>query len=220
MNSLSKKKLWKKLQSKKYRDGYTEAQLSIEIPFQIRALREARGWTQTQLAERSGIPQARISHLEQAGRDPLSLRTLYRLASAFDVGLHVQFAAFSELVEREEAFHPETFQAVSFQKDRLQEAPAFPLNMYVQEKAEKAFTILAAEIVHSFHQLEPAHKILRVKRATYPQGRWGNFLRKTVPLKGALEPNRFVANTHFYTTREELTWLQKLGHEERREVSV
>ncbi len=80
MSSISK--LWQKLRAKEYRDGYTEAQLSIEVPFQIRALRKARGWTQAQLAERCGIPQARISHIEQPGRDPLSLRTLYRLSAA------------------------------------------------------------------------------------------------------------------------------------------
>ena len=120
MNSISR--LWRKLRNKTYRDGYTEAQLSLEIPFQIGALRKARGWTQAQLAERCGIPQARISHIEQPGRDPLSLRTLYRLASAFDVGLLVQFVSFSELVRREVEFNPETFRAVSFKDDRLGEA--------------------------------------------------------------------------------------------------
>ena len=114
-------KLWRRLRNKAYRDGYTEAQLSIEIPFQIRALRKARNWTQAQLAERCGIPQARISHIEQPGRDPLSLRTLYRLASAFDVGLLVQFVSFSELVRREDQFHPETFRVASFEDDRLEE---------------------------------------------------------------------------------------------------
>ena len=117
MSSISK--LWQKLRNKAYRDGYTEAQLSIEIPFQIRALRKARDWTQAQLAERCGIPQARISHIEQPGRDPLSLRTLYRLASAFDVGLLVQFVSFSELVRREASFHPETFRVASYEDDHL-----------------------------------------------------------------------------------------------------
>lgn len=117
MSSISK--IWRKLRDKEYRDGYTEAQLSIEVPFQIRAIRKAHGWTQTQLAERSGIPQARISHIEQPGRDPLSLRTLYRLAAAFDVGLLVQFVPFSELVRREALFNPETFHVPSFEKDRL-----------------------------------------------------------------------------------------------------
>ena len=116
MNSTPK--LWQKLRDKEYRDGYTEAQLSIELPFQIRALRKARGWTQAQLAERCGIPQARISHIEQPGRDPLSLRTLHRLAAAFDVGLSVQFVSFSELVHREAVFDPETFNVSSFEQDR------------------------------------------------------------------------------------------------------
>ena len=113
-------KIWRKLRNKEYRDGYTEAQLSIEVPFQIRAIRKARGWTQAQLAERSGIPQARISHIEQPGRDPLSLRTLYRLAAAFDVGLLVQFVSFSELVRREAAFDPETFRVPSFAEDCIE----------------------------------------------------------------------------------------------------
>ncbi len=113
-------KLWRKLRDKAYRDGYTEAQLSIEMPFQIRAIRKALGWTQAQLAERSGIPQARISHIEQPGRDPLSLRTLYRLATAFDVGLLVQFVPFSELVRREAAFDPETFRVPSYAEDHIE----------------------------------------------------------------------------------------------------
>ena len=118
MSSISK--LWRKLRNKEYRAAYTEAQLSIEVPFQIRALRKACGWTQAQLAERCGIPQARISHIEQPGRDPLSLRTLYRLSSAFDVGLLVQFVPFSELVHREAAFDPKTFHVPSFKDDRLE----------------------------------------------------------------------------------------------------
>ena len=115
MSSISK--IWTKLQVKEYRDGFTEAQLSIEIPFQIRALREKRKWTQSDLSALCGIPQQRISHIEQPGRDPLSLRTLYRLASAFDVGLLVSFAPFSELVARDVRFDPKTFSIPSFPED-------------------------------------------------------------------------------------------------------
>lgn len=120
MSSISK--LWRKLRDKEYRGGYTESQHSVEVPFQIRAIRKARGWTQAQLAERCGIPQARISHIEQPGRDPLSLRTLYRLAAAFDVGLLVQFVSFSELVRREADFEPETFCVPSFAEDHVEKA--------------------------------------------------------------------------------------------------
>ena len=139
MSSISK--LWRKLSNKEYRNGYTEAQLSIEVPFQIRAIRKARGWTQAQLAERSGIPQARISHIEQPGRDPLSLRTLYRLAAAFDVGLLVQFVSFSELVHREALFNPETFRVPSFEEDQLEGTASTPYTSIESFKTEPTHRI-------------------------------------------------------------------------------
>ena len=146
MNSLSKSKLkskrWQKLQTKVYRDAYAEAQLSIEIPFQVRALRKARGWTQAKLAALCGIPQSRISHIEQPGRDPLSLRTLYRLSSAFDVGLLVQFVSFSELVHLEAAFNPVTFYVSSFKDDKLEEATTAVSN-FEHDKLKKAALLIS-----------------------------------------------------------------------------
>ena len=139
-------KLWRKLRDKAYRDGYTESQLSVEVPFQIRAIRKARGWTQAQLAERSGIPQARISHIEQAGRDPLSLRTLYRLAAAFDVGLQVQFVPFSELVRREAAFDPETFRVPSFTEDHVERAVPTTSDMSVPTEPYATNSKLAPKV--------------------------------------------------------------------------
>lgn len=113
-------KTWKKLQEEEYRDAYTEAQLSIGIPFQIRALRKARGWTQAELAKRCGMKQSQLSYIEQAGRvSPSALRTLYRLSSAFDIGLLVQFVPFSELVLREAVFDPKTFNVPSFGDDKV-----------------------------------------------------------------------------------------------------
>ena len=124
VNSLSESKLkskrWEKLYEKEYRDAYVEAQSLIEIPFQIRALRKQRGLTQAKLAELCDIPQARISHIEQPGRGPLSLRTLHRLSSVFDVGLLVQFVSFSELIHRQSLFNPETFSVSSFKDDQLE----------------------------------------------------------------------------------------------------
>ena len=118
MNSLSESKLkskrWEKLYEKEYRDAYVEAQSLIEIPFQIRALRKQRGLTQAKLAELCDIPQARISHIEQPGRGPLSLRTLHRLSSL------VQFVSFSELIHRQSLFNPETFSVSSFKDDQLE----------------------------------------------------------------------------------------------------
>ncbi len=111
-------KLITKLQDKEYRDAFVASQINIELPFQVRALREARGWTQSQLAEKAGMAQPRISAIETPGKGKFNLDTLLRLASAFDVGLVVRFAPFSEMIEWAEHFSPDSFEVPSFEEDR------------------------------------------------------------------------------------------------------
>src|SRR5215216_6009608 len=106
-----------KLQDKDYRDAFIASQINIELPFQVRALREERGLTQGQLAEKAGMLQPRISAIETPGKGKLNLDTLLRLASAFDVGLIVRFAPFTEIVEWVKKFSPDTFSVKSFAQD-------------------------------------------------------------------------------------------------------
>ena len=73
--------------------------LSESIAAQINATRKARGWTQSDLAKKSGMAQNRISVLEDNDYENTSLTTLKRLASAFDVALVVRFVPFSEGLE-------------------------------------------------------------------------------------------------------------------------
>ncbi|MEW6574746.1 MAG: helix-turn-helix transcriptional regulator [Pseudomonadota bacterium] len=47
-------------------------------------IRKARGWTQEQLAERSGLSQQYISGLENGQRNP-TIVTVYELATALGV---------------------------------------------------------------------------------------------------------------------------------------
>ncbi len=56
----------------------------LEAALQIVKLREARGLTQQQLAERVGTTQQTISRLESASYRGHSLRTLQRIADALD----------------------------------------------------------------------------------------------------------------------------------------
>ena len=121
LNSISE--LWAKLENKEYREGYVEGQFDIEVPFQIRALRRARGWTQADLAKHSDIPESQIAELEDPDSGPPSVQILHKLCAAFDVGLLVQFVSFSELVRRESEFDPETFNAVSFSDDNIDTEP-------------------------------------------------------------------------------------------------
>jgi transcriptional regulator with XRE-family HTH domain len=48
----------------------------------LRRIRKARGWTQEELAERSGLSQQYLSDLERGKRNP-TIVTIYELAQAF-----------------------------------------------------------------------------------------------------------------------------------------
>jgi len=113
-----KEKLIKELKSKEYRDAFVSAHIDTGIPFQVRALREQRGLTQKELAERAGMKQERISAIENPNyKNAFTLSTLKRLASAFDIALIVRFAPISQLVDWELKLKPESLHAVSFNED-------------------------------------------------------------------------------------------------------
>ena len=57
----------------------------------ITALREARGWTEYQLAESSGLPQSTISSWYRKNMIP-SVPSLYKICSAFGITLSQLFA--------------------------------------------------------------------------------------------------------------------------------
>ena len=106
-----------RLRNKKYRDAFVSSQISVGLPFQIRALREQRGWKQSRLAEKAEMLQPRISAIERPGEVKFNLETLRRIASAFDVALEVRFVPFSKLVDDSEKFNPDTFHVLSFDED-------------------------------------------------------------------------------------------------------
>jgi transcriptional regulator with XRE-family HTH domain len=112
------------MKDKGYRHGMANAQIEIDLPFQIRALRKQRGWTQPELAAKAGMKQPRISNVEKPGVTHFSLETLRRLAEAFDVALVVRFAPFSELLDWSQRFSPDDFAIQSF-GDEI-ERPAMP----------------------------------------------------------------------------------------------
>ena len=107
-------KSWEKLREPEYRKAFVEAQLSVNLPFQIRALLKERGWTQEDLAKKTGMLQPRISGLLSPGRTRPNIETLRRLASAFDCAVAVRFVPFSELLRWSDGFDPETFSVPSF----------------------------------------------------------------------------------------------------------
>jgi transcriptional regulator with XRE-family HTH domain len=90
--------LVEELKEKEFRDAYAAEQVKTGIPFQIRALRNQREWNQERLAKEARTSQAAISRIEDPNYGKLSLQTLFKLASAFDVALLVKFVPFSRLL--------------------------------------------------------------------------------------------------------------------------
>jgi transcriptional regulator with XRE-family HTH domain len=112
-----REKLITELRNKEYRDAFVSEHIDTGIPFQIRALREQRSLTQKELADRAGVTQVWISRIENPNYSGFSIKTLLKLASAFDIGLIVRFVPISNLVKWELQLSPESLQAVSFNED-------------------------------------------------------------------------------------------------------
>jgi transcriptional regulator with XRE-family HTH domain len=77
------------------RRGYEKAGRTIRLAMEIHALREKRGLSQRELAERLGTTQSAIARLEAGNVSP-SLTTLDTVADAPEVELVVSFVDLSE----------------------------------------------------------------------------------------------------------------------------
>lgn len=116
-------KLFSKLRDATYRRAFVASQISIGIPFQIRGLMKSRGWKQSELAERTGMLQPRISAMLKPGKTKPNVETLRRIAEAFDCALMVRFVPFSELVNWSERFNADFFDVPSFNHEFAQLGP-------------------------------------------------------------------------------------------------
>lgn len=58
-----------------------------EFGAKVRILREAVGWTQLELADRLGVAQRTISHIEQ-GRNLPSIETAFAMADIFGIDIN------------------------------------------------------------------------------------------------------------------------------------
>ena len=97
MNAL--KKIFK-FANKFYRDGFMQTQVRSGIAYQIQALREKEGLSQTAFAELTGKKQSVISRLEDTEYGKVSIQSLLDIASALNVALLVRFVSYPEFLER------------------------------------------------------------------------------------------------------------------------
>jgi transcriptional regulator with XRE-family HTH domain len=150
-NTSKRKNLVNELKDPIYRRAFIEAHAKDTIAFQLRQMRETRGWTQGELAVKAFDDpklQSMVSRLENPDYGKYSVTTLLNLANVFDVGLVVRFAPFSEVVDWDLNKSGPTLDPPPFAQDiGLEETPvsicATPSQVV---KAEQPTTMLLIEV--------------------------------------------------------------------------
>lgn len=88
-----------KLDKKEYRDAMVCANISHGVSYQIKKIRKSLGISQADLAVKIGAKsQSIISRLEDPSYGKISITTLEKIASAFDVALIVKFSSFGDFL--------------------------------------------------------------------------------------------------------------------------
>ncbi len=99
-NLISKRSLIHRLrEGAETRVRFVESQLSKGLAFQLRSLRDRKGWSQEELANKVGMNQNAISRLENPNYGRATITTLRRIAAVFDVALVIRFVPFSQLAD-------------------------------------------------------------------------------------------------------------------------
>jgi transcriptional regulator with XRE-family HTH domain len=106
------------LPNKEFRENYVAENVRRGLAYQIRALREARGWSPAEFARRAGLPHSNISRWENPTYGKFNLSTLIEIASIFDVALSVRFVGFGELLTSVADLRPQTLAVPSYEQER------------------------------------------------------------------------------------------------------
>ena len=131
------KNRWHKLAaSKQYRESFVAAQVKQAIPFQIRRLMKVQELSQQKLAEQSGLTQGAVSRAANPNYGNLSLNTLVRIASGFDVAFVGRFVPFSELGRWLDHLHDDSTAVPNFEAENRYSETLF--STFDEEYAEPA----------------------------------------------------------------------------------
>jgi transcriptional regulator with XRE-family HTH domain len=115
MNTL--RALWRKFAERKYRAEFVAAQVKRGIPFQIQTLMKKKGYSQEKLAQESGLTQGVISRAANPDYGNLTLNTIIKIASGFDVAFVGRFVPFSELAKWFSNLSEDSIEVASFNEE-------------------------------------------------------------------------------------------------------
>lgn len=148
--------LVKKLKNREYRDAFVESHVRNGIAFQLRSMRNARGWDQKKLAAAMGNAKLQpvISRYENPDYGKYSLETLLKLARAFDVGLIVRFGRFSELMRWDDQISEENLNIPSFEQEMQQTAKPAVLP-YITATADDSQPAIARTFLKQERTINP-----------------------------------------------------------------
>jgi len=96
--SVEQKELYDYLSNYEVRHLYLDSSIRHLLAMQLRSMREAMEWLQSDVGKRAEMKQSAIARLEDPRYSSMTLSTLKRLAKVFDVALIVRFAPFSEFI--------------------------------------------------------------------------------------------------------------------------
>lgn len=121
-----------------YRHAYADEILNLMVCTQIRVLREQQDMTQGQLARAIGTTQTAISRIENVDYSNWNIRTLKKIAKAFDLRLRITFENFGILWKDVSSLNRHTLERAR----NIEEDPEFS-----ESKAEETTRVSDASIV-------------------------------------------------------------------------
>ena len=99
------------------RQAYVEAEVVTSLAHQIRGIRTMRGWSQKDLAKQLETTQASVSRFEDPSYGKLTMKSLFELAAAFDVGLEVRFVSLVTMLHQTYVPNPDLRKVPSFEEE-------------------------------------------------------------------------------------------------------
>lgn len=102
------------IQDAQIREAYVRAELTNGLAHQIRIIRQQRGWSQKQFADKLGTTQTTVSRLEDPSYGRYNISSLLSVSKVFDVALFVRYLPFSKFVPSVWDTSPDNFEAAAY----------------------------------------------------------------------------------------------------------